>query len=129
MNFDWSEYYNLAKGLAGWPNVPNAPDSQEEAKLRSSISRAYFAAFCQARNHLIERGIDIPENVDSHRIVSDEFANRTDRMSKDIALQLGKLRVSRNRADYWDHVRRLPEAAKEALKGSRSVLDQLDKLP
>ena len=48
MNFDWSEYLNLAQELAGRPTSL----SNEEARLRSAISRAYYAAFCKARNHL-----------------------------------------------------------------------------
>lgn len=43
MNFDWEEYFNLAKELAG---------TTEEAKLRSAVSRAYYSAFCLARNYL-----------------------------------------------------------------------------
>ena len=43
MKFDWEEYFNLAKELAG---------TTEEAKLRSAVSRAYYSAFCLARNYL-----------------------------------------------------------------------------
>lgn len=42
MNFDWSGYLNLAQELAGQTGT----SASKEAKLRSSISRAYHAAFC-----------------------------------------------------------------------------------
>lgn len=58
MKFDWLEYYDLAKELADI-NSNNSGDSAKnpksqisEAKLRSSIGRAYYAAFCIARNYL-----------------------------------------------------------------------------
>ena len=38
MTFDWSEYLKLAQELAGQTVSP----ANEEAKLRSSVSRAYY---------------------------------------------------------------------------------------
>ncbi len=56
MSFDWSEYLNLAQELAGKATTP----ASQEAKLRA-ISRAYYAAFVQARNFLRDRdGLTIP---------------------------------------------------------------------
>ena len=58
MSFDWSEYLNLAKELA---NQAIAPANQE-AKLRTAISRSYYAAFINARNYLRDKeGILIPK--------------------------------------------------------------------
>lgn len=51
MSFDWSEYLNVAKELAG---VETSAASQE-AKLRAAITRAYYAAFIKARNHLRDK--------------------------------------------------------------------------
>jgi len=42
MNFDWSTYLAVARHLS---SAPFATEHQEAA-LRSSISRAYYAAFC-----------------------------------------------------------------------------------
>ena len=52
MTFDWAEYLNVAGELAAIPFRP----SIAEAKQRSAISRAYYAAFGKARVHL--RDID-----------------------------------------------------------------------
>jgi len=52
MSFDWADYLTLAQELAD-----QAASSQStEAKLRSAISRAYYAAFCKESNHLRTNG-------------------------------------------------------------------------
>ena len=49
MSFDWSQYLNLAKELAGQATIP----AEQEARLRDAISRSYYAAFILARNYTI----------------------------------------------------------------------------
>jgi hypothetical protein len=46
MSFDWADYLKLAEALTQAPTVPGP----EEAALRAAMSRAYYAAFCSARN-------------------------------------------------------------------------------
>jgi len=46
VSFDWEQYYDLAEWLLKHPGTA-AP---QEASLRSAVSRAYYAAFCPARN-------------------------------------------------------------------------------
>lgn len=53
MSFPWSHYLDLAKALAG--QETNGVASQE-ARLRSAISRAYYAVFCTARNRAHAEG-------------------------------------------------------------------------
>ena len=48
MSFNWSEYLALAQQLAGKAQI----SATQESRLRSAISRAYYSAFIQARNHL-----------------------------------------------------------------------------
>lgn len=48
MTFNWSEYLDLARELTGKDTTP----ASQSAKLRSAISRSYYAAFIQARNFL-----------------------------------------------------------------------------
>jgi len=52
MSFDWNEYYQLSRELAGLATGI----ATEEAKMRSAISRAYYAAFCKARDYLQQMG-------------------------------------------------------------------------
>ena len=46
--FDWKQYLDLARDLS----QPMTSDAgTREARLRSAVSRAYYAAFCHARNY------------------------------------------------------------------------------
>ena len=63
MSFDWSDYLNVARELAGHPNV----EPGEEARFRSAISRAYYTALCCARNHLIHKEARRDLESDVHR--------------------------------------------------------------
>jgi uncharacterized protein (UPF0332 family) len=63
MSFNCSDYLDLARELIGQTDIT----ASEEAKLRSAISRAYYAAFIQARNHLLDEKPDILKGVrDTH---------------------------------------------------------------
>ena len=55
MSFDWLEYLSLAHELVGLS--PGA--ASHEARLRSAISRAYYAAFKMAFAYLSARDISI----------------------------------------------------------------------
>ena len=52
MSFDWHQYLDLAQELAGQQQKP----STEDARLRSAASRAYYGAYCAARNKLEQDG-------------------------------------------------------------------------
>lgn len=47
MGFDWNEYLILAQFLGGDCGISYS----EEAARRAAVSRAYYAAFCSARNY------------------------------------------------------------------------------
>lgn len=51
MSFDWVDFLALADALVRDPNSPGP----EEASLRSASSRAYYAAFCSARDFACAR--------------------------------------------------------------------------
>ncbi|WP_250125350.1 hypothetical protein [Chroococcidiopsis sp. CCMEE 29] len=99
MSFDWSEYLNVAKELAGTATTP----ANQEAKLRAAISRAYYAAFIKARNHLRDReGLLIPTTGDAHSYVSNRFELSLDPIRQSIGEKLQRLRRFRRQADYVD---------------------------
>jgi hypothetical protein len=52
MSFNWSDFLTLADAL---PRNPSSA-GPEEASLRSAISRAYYAAFCGARDFARDKG-------------------------------------------------------------------------
>lgn len=125
MSFDWSMYLHLARELAGC----TSPPSTEEAKLRSAISRAYFAAFCHARNHLRDReGLPVPAGVDVHRYVRDRFRSSPEPLRKAIGENLNRLRKARNRVDYDDAVQNLSAQTHIVLGRAEQVIATLSRL-
>src|SRR4051812_17673884 len=96
MSFNWTEYLTLAQTLA--QQAPGSPTP--EALLRSAISRAYYAAFIQARNRLrdVERR-PVPRR-DVHEYVIRQFTNSRDYKRQKVGKNLVRLREHRTRADY-----------------------------
>ena len=122
MSFDWREYLDLARELAG----RGTTRSTEEAKLRSAISRAYYASYCKARNQY-----PAPPNFvgSEHTFVWNQFQKSSDLTRKEIGREGHRLRIDRNLADYEDIVMALPWLAAQALVRSDKILNLLKSLP
>ena len=102
MTFDWSAFLHLAEALeSGAGN-----GELEDARYRSAISRAYYAAFCSARDHLRH------EVRGEYRVVG---------------AYLRRLHVARAEADYNSEWRAdLSGAARIAIADCRRVLQSLE---
>ena len=125
MSFDWSQYLNVAKQLAGHATTP----ANQEARLRAAISRAYYGAFIKARNHLRDReGYLIPTTGEAHRYVSDQFDLSPDPVRQLLAEDLVKLRLYRRQADYVDTFPGLFGITQIALRLSEKVISTLNNL-
>ena len=86
MNFDWKEYLALAHFL----QQHSATGLNQEAAFRSAISRAYYAAFCHARNHARDRhGLKPTYSGADHFLVKQHFSTRRER---GVAIKLDWLR-------------------------------------
>ena len=130
MSFNWTTYLVLARELAGH-SAPRRQRSAayEQARLRSAISRAYYAAFCRARNHLRDNeGLSPPRSADVHQWVVNQFLNSPNQVHIGVAQDLNRLRRQRNIADYDDTVTGLPNLARAALRLAERVLTGLDNL-
>jgi len=88
MSFNWREYIDLAQDLL---------NRAEESCYRSSISRAYYGAFCLARNR---KGYKKYAGAEVHRKVINAYKNSIHRNEQNIGRILDKLRRARNDADY-----------------------------
>jgi uncharacterized protein (UPF0332 family) len=127
MKFDWSEYFNLAKELA---------ETSKEAELRSAVSRAYYSAFCLARNYLrdIQQGPRFSRNktydINVHQYVADEFVHHQSKSQTmiEIGKDLSRLRKMRNKADYEDTMFNLKREARTALMLAQNIISALSKL-
>ena len=119
MPFDWKEYLNLAKSLQN----RQGNDYSQEAAFRSAVSRAYYAAFCHARNFIRDRESFSPyTNALDHSRVREHFRQQG---RFDISNILNYLRRWRNACDYNDTVADLSDLLEDALKNAQEVIDKL----
>lgn len=111
--------------------------SENEAKLRSSISRAYYAAFCSARNYIsrVDRK-DPPANISSvHQYVIDYFKGKIygspqRKERKKIGEELRRMRDARRKADYDNYFisnTGLYKTAEDVLIRSERVISLVEK--
>jgi len=126
MSFDWTDLLTLAEALKSDPNSPGP----REASLRSAISRAYYAAFCVARNFGRDRGEFTPTGTGTdHGLVRNHFLLSSDRTRRKIGADLDRLRDSRNKADYDDVlVGRPAPLAQSSIDRARNVLTAVSSL-
>jgi uncharacterized protein (UPF0332 family) len=118
MTFDWYQYLVLAEYL--YDNRDTFPD--REACLRAAISKAYYAAFCSARNYA--RDFDrlvLDETAQDHGSVKKHYIRAPDPKNRQVGNSLDRLRDSRNQADYSDEIDKLEELAKAAISQSKQV--------
>ncbi|MBE9194785.1 HEPN domain-containing protein [Synechocystis sp. LEGE 06083] len=123
MKFDWTEYFTLAQDLI--------KAETNEARQRASISRAYYAAFCIARNYLRDhRNETSKRGENEHQFVATTFqalAHNNPPM-REIANDLSRLRQERNQADYNDIVPNLHSRTRLSLKLAQNILNKVTEL-
>ena len=116
MDFDWKEYLALAQFL----QQHAASTSVQEAAFRSAISRAYYAAFCHARNYARDRhGLALRYTGDDHYLVKQHFSTRRER---GVGHKLTRLREWRNKCDYEDAIPDLATLLASALSEAQTVI-------
>ncbi len=126
--FEWSHYLQLACELGG-AEYQNAENRLREARLRSSISRAYYSIFCRAHTYLrcFLGYRKTRENV--HQNVIMELKFHDNRQCKQLGLHLERLRKYRNQADYDDQILNLPKTQKMAISLAKLADEILAQLP
>jgi ribosomal protein S9 len=119
MPFDWREYLNLAQSLQGH----SGGSFSQEAAFRCAVSRAYFAAFCHARNFARDRQSFKPSyKADDHYLLKQYF-RKTGRT--EIARKLDCLREWRNNCDYDDDVSNINRMLNDAIKHSSDIFEKI----
>src|SRR5262245_21274431 len=112
--FDWRDYLGLANDLSSGPHGAVVPVRISEAASRCAVRRAYYAAFCHARNYAAARLGFVPTNKGSdHWLLRQHFTNRGRR---DIANRLRRLHDWRKRCDYDNTVTNLTSTVRDALR-------------
>lgn len=135
MKFNWSEYLNLAKDLAGIKNI----NVSDEAKFRSSISRAYYASYCKLYSYLrdVEKDDSLPKGEEAymgHKYVRNKFLDSKEEIHIQIGQNLGRLLTDRIKADYYDNIfttssiRSLSNLAQFDLLSAEEIISKLETL-
>ena len=114
--FDWIEFLNLARELS----EETALHSAQEAKLRSAISRAYYAAFHKAKTTILPtRGA----GFGSHQEIIDILQESDDPARRQLGVDLARLKGNRKKADYDDVVANLSALTEDSLLGAQELID------
>lgn len=116
MAFDWRRYVEVALYLQG--GASGHVDA--EAALRSAVSRAYYGAYCLARNHARDNQNFMPTGTHrDHALVRTHFIGQGDYQ---LAGWLDQLRQWRNDCDYDDAVPNLAQMVGTALAMAQGVV-------
>jgi uncharacterized protein (UPF0332 family) len=118
-SFDWMEFLNLADELA----VDTALQSTIDAKLRSAISRAYYAVFHRAKTKFLPARAT---GFGSHNEVIDLLERSDDLTRRQLGVGLKRLKNNRTKADYDDIVRNMPALAEDSLVAARELINSCD---
>jgi uncharacterized protein (UPF0332 family) len=114
---NWRDFLPLAARLAG---------GTTEAEWRTTVSRAYYAAFHVARRLLSDLGFTVPRADRAHQYLVFRLGNSGEPAVERAAHDLKTLRRLRNRADY-DETPALTQAqAAAAVPVAEGILRVLD---
>lgn len=98
MTFNWLNFLNLGNSLLASGKGPPL----DESKIRTAISRMYYAAFGKLRNHYIDvEKVPFSYRPEDHDTLKREIS---DKRSPKLANDFHRLRDARNRADYDDKI-------------------------
>src|SRR5216684_2306140 len=120
MPFNWRDYLDLAR----WLETNTPPGVSPEAAGRAGVSRAYYAAFCYARNYARDYLGFVPRNdaTDHGRL----RAHLRQRRRHATADNLDQLQDWRNECDYEDDLpRAVTTMLRDALRQAEYVFRSL----
>lgn len=131
--FDWGNYLKVAQELS---------TKNEEEYKRSAVSRAYYSAFCNARNFVIEylnkKGypFDSKENVhlatwNAYQWTLGKQKGELGKMATEIYALGDRLKKSRHEVDYKDKLNNVSSLTIKALKDAErinSLIKDLNKM-
>jgi len=119
MPFAWKDFLLVARHL----EQIGVNHTNEEAFSRSAISRAYYAAFCHARNHARDHAnLELRGTDQDHYLVKDHYKHRR---ASGIASKLDQLRQWRNKCDYEDAAGDVSRTLEAAFRQAESIISYL----
>lgn len=117
--FDWSEYFRLADELA---------KRQDEAALRSALSRAYYYVYHLALKRAVDNGFATKSGEGTHTQMWRNFSGSPEPDCRKLAEIGGRLKEKRERADYNHFYARIHEEISEMLSDAQEFAVRLEKL-
>jgi uncharacterized protein (UPF0332 family) len=114
VTFDWAEFMGVARNLANGPG---------ERERRTSIGRAYYAAYWSVRGHLASHGAVVPRGSSTHAWVWDKLMGRRDQAVRQVGINGDRLKRQRHRADYESARVVTANDVKLALDRAQSIMD------
>jgi uncharacterized protein (UPF0332 family) len=120
--FDWSNYLDFSKRVLNF----NCDSQIEEAKYRTIVSRAYYAAFHNSSLYMKNvLGIPPITGPGAHQWVIDNLNNSSDLKANEAAAKLKTLKWSRRIADYDSDKKTKERHATNAIKLSEQIISGL----
>src|SRR5688572_7571797 len=118
--FDWREDVELARDLSTRTPGSSISVRTSEATARCAVSRAYYGAFCHARNYARSHLGFVPTNKGAdHWLLRQHFVNIG---MPDVARRLQQLHGWRKLCDYNDRVPYLATTVARALREAAAVI-------
>ncbi len=119
--FDWTDLFELAKELA---------QREDEASLRCSVSRSYYAVFNIAREVLADLDPDYRamRSKDSHKQVWDRMRALPQRQARTAERSGRSLLGKRKTADYVPHAGDWTKLTQQSLEEAKRAISALKDL-
>lgn len=126
MSFNWAGYLRVAEESA---ILAKTSAAGADCWRRTSISRAYYAAFHAAAECAESRnkGLLQQAGADHHRVIK-HFKNATRTDTRNIGFELERLYDNRLRADYSPVMGGLDEECADSLEMAKDILGRVESL-
>lgn len=139
MSFEWARFLDVADGLRRSVDAEDMDSGLREAAFRTAISRAYYAAFHQARARYGRYWADaLPDHRrrTSHMDVIWAYNAKKPYIGDpdakvavtEVVKRLGRLKTLREHADYEPEMYQAGRKASEAVADARQIQDALKRL-
>jgi uncharacterized protein (UPF0332 family) len=120
MPFDWREFLALARDLGRC----SGPPYSTEAARRTSVSRAYYAAFCHVRNYAENRfSFRRTGTGRDHSLLRNRLKHFGERWIE-IAEYLEELQKWRGKCDYDDEIDNLDVLVSNAIETAEKIIQE-----
>jgi uncharacterized protein (UPF0332 family) len=124
MPYEWKDFLYFAENLFASPDHPGP----QEASMRSSISRAYYAAYHAALDAGERDGYKRGRSANEHKTICLYFKNSRSKIRKKISSDLWRLRKYRNQADYDNELESPIDIANHSISLARTIFANIEKL-